>query len=213
MPPRGSNIGRVTVGLMNRVMDPVIGRSGTPLGPNQNRLAGMLGQEIELSDADALLMSDLGIGTLYGGTYKYVRFRSGDVANTFKRGSLLFWDSAAANQVTSTEALATNVGIAGIQINPTTGSYAVVPGNYGWIYVGGGRIAVAWKAALTVTAAVGLQAIWSTAGAGADNGTVDTLAIATGVSMARFMGIAEVLPVAASITNINMPMVRRRITT
>jgi len=170
----------------------------------------MVGAEIELDNSAALLQSDTAIGTLFGGVYKYVRIRAADVAGTFKRGSLLFWDSAADNQVTSTEALATAVGVAGVQINPTTGNFAIVPGNYSWIFIGGGKCAVANKAALTVAAAVGLQMQWSVAGAGADNGTVDTLAVATGVSMAKFVGIADSLPVAGSITNVWMPLIRKR---
>lgn len=212
MPSRTSNIARVPLGYLNRIMDPVPGRSGTPLGPPTTaRFTGQLGAELELGDADALQLSDTAIGTLFGGVYRYVRFRAADVANTYKRGMLVMVDTAAANQVTSTEALATASGIAGWQINPTTGPYAVVPGNYGWIFVGGGRVAAQWKAALTVAAAVGLQVIWSAAGAGADNGTVDTLAVATGTSMAKYVGQADVLPVAGSITTIWASIARRRL--
>lgn len=213
MPARSGNIARVSVGMLNRVSDEVIGATTLPLGPGSNKYANQLGAEIELSDADAALMSDPAIGTLYGGVYKYVRFRLADVANTFKRGMVVLYDSAAPNQVTSTEALATAYGMAGITINPTTGQYAIVPGRYGWIYVGGGRIACQWKAALTVAAGVGLTAQWSAAGAGADNGTIDTLAVATANSSAKYVGQAEVLPVAGSITNVWMPLVRRRIVT
>lgn len=212
MPGRSSNLARVTLGLLNRVMDPVPGRSGTPLGPasTSQRFAGQVGAEIELDNPGALLMSDLAIGTLFGGVYKYVKFRPADLANTYKRGMVLFYDSSVDNQVTSTEALATNVGIAGIQINPTAGNFAVVPGNYGWIFIGGGKVGVVNRAVLTVAAAVGLQMVWAAAGAGADNGAADTLAAATGVSMARFLGIADSLPVAGAITNVHMPIARRR---
>lgn len=211
MPARSGNIVRVTVGMMNRVMDPAIGMTTLPLGPGTGKYASQLGSEMELGTADAATMSDPAIGTLFGGTYRYVRFRAADLANTFKRGMLVFLDSAAEHQVTSTEALATAYGIAGVVINPTAGQYAVVPGNYGWIFIGGGKVAMQWKAALTVAAAVGLQAQWSAAGAGADNGTVDTLAVATGVSMAKYIGQAESLPVAGGITNVYQPFVRRRV--
>jgi hypothetical protein len=211
MPARNSNIARVTTGYLNRVSDPVPGMTSAPFGPGGNKYPNQVGAEIELSDADALTMSDPAIGTLYGGVYRYVKFRLADVANTFKRGMVVLNDSAAQHQVSSTEALATQYGIAGITINPTTGQYAIVPGNFGWIFVGGGRVACAWKATLTVAAGVGLQAQWSAAGAGADNGTVDTLAVATGSSMAKYIGQAEVLPVAASLTNVWMPFVRRRL--
>lgn len=212
MPARsGSNIARITTGLMNRVMDAAIGMTSLPLGPGTGKYTGQLGSEIELSMADAAMMSDPAIGTLFGGTYRYVRFRAADLANTFKRGMLVFLDTAAEHQVTSTEALATAFGIAGVVVNPTAGAYAVVPGNYGWIFIGGGKVAMQWKAALTVAAAVGLQVQWSAAGAGADNGTVDTLAVATTVSMAKYIGQAETLPVAGGITNVYQPFVRRRI--
>jgi len=212
MPGRSSAISRVSIGYLNRVMDPVPGRSGTPLGPasTSQRFAGQVGAEIELDNAGALQMSDTAIGTLFGGLYKYVKFSATPLANTFKRGSLLFWDGVADNQVTTNEALASLFGIAGVQISPTTGPFAVVPGNYGWIFVGGGKVGIANKASLTVAAAVGLQMQWSAAGAGADNGTVDTLAVATTVSMAKYVGQAESLPVAGSITNVWMPFARRR---
>lgn len=212
MPARsGSNLARVSTGLMNRVMDPVIGQTSIPLGTGNSKYAQQLGAEIELGTADAALMSDPAIGTLFGGMYRYVRFRAADLAATFKRGMLVFIDSAADQQVTSTEALATNVGIAGVVINPTAGAFAVVPGNYGWIFVGGGKVTMQWKAALTVAAAVGLQVQWSAAGAGADNGTVDTLAVATTVSMSKWIGQAEALPVAGGLTTVYQPFTRRRI--
>lgn len=212
MPARsGSNLARVTVGMLNRVMDPAIGMTTTPLGPGSGKYTGQLGAEIELGNADAAMMSDPAIGTLFGGSYRYVRFRAADLANTFKRGMVLFIDSAADAQVTSTEALATAVGIAGIQISPTVGQYAVLPGSYGWIYIGGGKVAVQYKAALTAAAAVGNQLQWSAAGAGADNGTVDNLLAATAGPAGKFLGVAELLPVAGAIGTMYMPFVRRRI--
>ena len=206
----GQKVARVTLGMLNRVMDPIPGMSGTPLGPPSAGWGGMLGQDFEITDADALMMSDPLIGTLYGGVYRYVKFRAADVANTFKRGMVVLADSAAAFQVTSTEALATAYGIAGVVINPTTGVYAVVPGNWGWIYCGGGKVACQFKAALTAAAAVGNQVQWSAAGAGADNGTVDNLLIATAGPTGKYIGQAESLPVAGAISNVWMPFVRRR---
>jgi hypothetical protein len=212
MPARsGSNLARVSTGMLNRVMDAVIGQTSVPLGTGNSKYGNQLGAEIELDNASALMLSDPAIGTLFGGTYRYVRFRAADLANTFKRGMLVFTDSAANQQVTSTEALATATGIAGVVLNPTTGNFAVVPGNYGWIYCGGGNVTMQWKAALTVAAAVGLQVQWSAAGAGADNGTVDTLAVATTVSLAKYIGQAETLPVAGGLTTVYQPFVRRRI--
>lgn len=205
------NIARVTVGLLNRVSDAVIGMTSLPLGPGSGKYPGQLGAEIELSTPDALMMSDTAIGTLYGGVYRYVRFRSADVANTYKRGMVVLADSAAEFQVTSTEALATAYGIAGIVINATTGAYAVVPGNYGWIFIGGGKVTVQYKAALTAAAAVGNQIQWSAAGAGADNGTADNLLIATAGPVGKYLGQAEALPVAGALGNIWMPLIRRRI--
>jgi len=211
MPPRSGNIARVTVGLLNRVMDPIIGMTSAPQGPGSNKYALQLGVEIELGTAEALMMSDPVIGTLFGGTYRYVRFRSADLAATFKRGMLVFQDSAAEHQVTSTEALATAYGVAGVVVNPTAGQYAVLPGSYGWIFVGGGKCAMQYKAALTAVAAVGNQIVWSAAGAGADNGTVDTALIATATATGKYIGQAEALPVAGAIGNVWMPFVRRRI--
>lgn len=210
MPARASNIARVSVGYLNRVMDPLPGRSGTPIGPTSGRFTGQVGAEVEYGPTEAAQLGDPAIGSLFGAVYKYVRFSATPLANTFKRGMLLFWDGVTEYQVTTNEALATQFGIAGVQISPTTGPYAVVPGNYGWI-VTGGKVAAQWKAALTVAAAVGLQAQWSAAGAGADNGTIDTLAVATAPSMAKFVGIAENLPVAGGITNMWMYLQRRRI--
>ena len=206
----GQKVARVTLGYLNRVMDPVAGMSGTPLGPPTAGWGGALGQDFEITDADALMLSDPLIGTLYGGVYRYVKFRLADLAATFKRGMVVMQDSAAPFQVTSTEALATAVGPAGIVISPTTGNYAVVPGNFGWIFCGGGICAMQFKAALTAAAAVGNQVQWSAAGAGADNGTVDNLLAATAGPTGKYMGQAYSLPVAGAISNVWMPYVRRR---
>jgi hypothetical protein len=166
----------------------------------------MLGAIQYLSEDDALKMSLTTTGTLYGGEYQMVRLAAGSGAVV--PGQLAFWDPSVAvdlYQVTVVEATAVNVSLkAGVFLN------VITPGNYGFIQISG-RANMKAKAALTIAAAVGQSLYASGAGAGADNATVDNsggagAATLTNITtlMARFVGIAEQLPVAGSLRLVNM---------
>ena len=98
----------------------------------QARFAGVLGKLLQVTRDEALGLSDLAIGTLYGGVYQYVQFKAGStVANA--RGQVVFYSSDAdrGNYIVTPDPTTVLTGFAGITLN------VVSKGNYGWIqYVG-----------------------------------------------------------------------------
>jgi hypothetical protein len=214
--PTGASqqIVRVSTGFLNRVNDPIIGSSSTLMGPGLSRFAGMIGATVILGPNE--VQYDSNIGTLYGGVYQYVRFAP---AGTYPRGSTLFWDLSVAEnlyQVTSVEAASGAKLLAGVSINPTAGAYAITPGNYGYICVGG-KVAVQFRAVLTGVPSVGVAVYAAGAGAGADNAEADVLNNAAPATLgdaalldARFLGWAETAPANNTISNVWLGFTRRR---
>lgn len=144
------------------------------------------GAYLRVNDAEALALSDTGVGTLYGGIYRRVLFKAGITGGGttgFKRGQIVFWDIATAGadnfQVTNVEATDPYL-YAGVVINATDTSGAPLSGKYGWIQVSG--VVTAQYRATVTSAGAFLPAIWAKAGAGADNAQWDTIAIATDVT-------------------------------
>lgn len=186
--PFVSQIGRVTTGLLNTVNDTLVAQSSNT-GTGQSRYNGQLGQRIALGPDE--VKYDSSVGTLYGGVYQYVRFKSGD-ATVPAVGLLCFWDLAVNEdlyQVTTVEPTGTS-RVAGVILNAVTG------GNYGWIQVAG-KATVKCIATLTAAGAVGQSVFTGAAGVGTDNAKVDTIAAATAITpltLARFIGIAETAP-------------------
>jgi len=146
------------------------------------------GDYLRLNDAEALQLSDTSVGTLWGGVYRRVYFKSGITGGGttgFKRGQIVFWDLVAVAagtatdpyQVTNVEATDSGL-IAGIVINATDTAGAPLSGFYGWIQVAG-LASVVGRAALTTTTALN-YAVWAKLGAGADNGAMDVLIASTG---------------------------------
>lgn len=86
---------------------------------------GQLGVWDRLNADQALKLSDTSVGTLYAGTYQYVKFLTAGAI-----GKAAFW-SDPDNFVVTTTAPATGVGFAGVCLNTVTA------GNYGWILVEG----------------------------------------------------------------------------
>lgn len=112
--------------------------SGTGASPR----LGQLGQEVELSNEDALHLSDtVNEGTLYAGTYKYVKtLLTG--TNTPARGLVAFW-SDPENDVVSADPGTNNGGcIAGVFINSPG------KGKFWWIQKDG-VMTVKYKASTT----------------------------------------------------------------
>lgn len=161
------------------------------------------GDYLRLTDAEALALSDTATGTLYGGVYRRVLFKAGITGggNTgFKRGQIVFWDLVTSGadpyQVTNVEA--TDVGIvAGVVINATDTSTAPLSGKYGWIQTAG-LCTGQCKATVSDTTQFD-AAVWAKAGAGADNGTFDSIALATDVTAySQVMNIMGIFVQAAA---------------
>ncbi len=119
--------------------------------------AGMM---IEVSDAEAQPLSDPSQSSkLYGGAYQWVQVDSGATAANVNtgRGAFLKLDapgvgagvepeSGYSNYVVTDQANAdADAFVCGVFLNPIT------PGNWGFIFVGGGRVNVTYKSSLTAT--------------------------------------------------------------
>lgn len=169
------------------------------------------GDYLRLTDAEALALSDTVVGTLFGGIYRRVIFKAGITGggNTgFKRGQIVFWDLVTSGadpyQVTNVEATDPQL-IAGVVINANDTALAPLSGKFGWIQTAGLCTGL-YRAA--VTDATQFDSVyWTKAGAGADNGTFDSLAAATAVTtllQAKYMGIAVETPVNAALKKIQL---------
>lgn len=182
---------------------------GSASGVNQG-IQDLPGDRIVLSTADALALSDTAVGTLFSGMYEYVRTTSTSTALPAV-GLLAFWNTALESVgnpyiVTGDETQAQGVALrAGVFINP------IIKGDWGWIQIAG-KASIKSRAVLTGTAAQGVAAYAAGAGAGADVGTFDVLnAVATAVTetllsqfMVRFLGVTEALPVAGTVTTVDL---------
>lgn len=193
--------------------DAVIGGqlSGVPAGLNipmggQN----VPGDRIVFGMADALAMSKVSVGTLYGGLYQYVTtFLTSTATPTISRG--LFWRILSADDsytVTPDESGAMGAdGWAGVSINTLT------KGNSWWMQIAG-KVKVQFRATLTGTGGAGTAAYFAGAGAGADVGTFDTFGgTATAVTFSnisqfldRYAGVLEAAAANGSATVIDMHM-------
>ncbi len=208
--PSGQII-RVTTGLLNTVNDSLPGQVVSS-GTGASKYQGQLGQRIELGPD--LVKFDSTIGTLLGGEYQYVRFASGMTA-TPARGLLAFWDTSVAEdlyQVTMDEGGLTQ----GANLNAGVVLNVVTKGNYGFIQVQG-RASVKFRAVLTGTAATGVPVFAAGAGAGADVATADVLGTGANPTFtqtvsqeARFLGIAEAIPVAGGISIVQLASLHKR---
>lgn len=203
--PWDSNIARVTTGLFNTVNDLYIG------GPNKigtdARYAGQLGKILTIGNDQIAQMFDSTVGNLYGGRYQYVKRRATDPASpTLAAGKLAFWDTTVSNwqtafQATTDENISTNQNAtirAGVWLN------AVTPGNYGWIFIGGGITPIRFRSVLTASGVTGSPVYAAGAGdAGDDEGTADVLSTdSTALANEKFLGWAITAPTGGSLTNV-----------
>lgn len=187
--------------FLNDVRDSVASGQPDAMGVLPGTYAGgglTQGDYLRLTDAEALAQSDTAVGTLYGGIYRRVLFKAGIVGGGttgFKRGQLVFWDILTAGadnfQVTNVEATDPYL-YAGVVINATDSAGSPLSGFYGWIQTAG-ICTVQYRAAVTSAGAT-LPLVWTKAGAGADNGTFDTIALATAAgnygALAQVVGIS-----------------------
>lgn len=201
---------RLVSGTVNGENNPAPGNvmgSSALAGGLVSSYAGQVGTRLILSAEDAGKFSNTANGTLYGGVYCYVKTNA--AAANIARGRLAFWDltvSEASYQVHQDETQNGGVPlIAGVFLN------AITPGNYGWIQISG-RATLQSRA--TVTAAT-RNIIWSGAGSGADNATVDGLANATAITGANlystFLGVAEQVAANGALIIVNLrPIISRQ---
>jgi len=162
----------------------------------QPRFGGVLGKILQLTDAEALRLSDIAIGTLFGGEYQYVLTKTGSTAAP-ARGTLAFWDTlanaGATGAVVTPDVTATNITqVAGIYLSAPT------KGNYCFIQVWG-RATAKYLAAVTDTTIGDIVFVDVT-----PTNTVDanTPAAATAAQQAKKIGIAYEAPANAGLKQI-----------
>lgn len=207
-----SDIIRMGSGSINTVNDTVIG--GVPALPSttDSLVAGQLGKEINLDDSQVIYNST--IGTVYGGTFRYVRLAATSTAVVV--GQIVFWDISVADnlyQVTTSEAGST-LGAqfrAGIVLNS-----GWTAGNYSFIQCVGPTY-TKFRAALTGAGAVGIAVYCAAAGAGVDNGFADVISSANPTQFGdvalmqdRYLGSASQLPTNGGLTLVNLNILNRR---
>ena len=170
----------------------------------------VLGDFIEMDNSNAALYSNSSVGTLYAGVFQRIYLDPGAAAT--KTGQLLFWvlGGLYRHQVTNVESNQTDL-IAGIYINgPSTGSFAITPGNFGFMqcFFPEGIAQVLMRGTLTNgSPAIGDLIYAAALGAGADNATCDDLTAATTVTcikQARFIGVSETIPVGATLAQVEL---------
>ncbi len=213
---------KLVTGFLNRENNAA---PGVPLSSSQfsggivEAYPGIVGLPFDLSEDDALKMGDvLNVGTLYGGTYQCVKFRSADAAP--KRGQIVYWDQTVAPdvyQVTTNEGIGTGANAwAGIVINPTTTptSAVITPGNYCFIQTRG-RASILFANPLTNPggAAIGAPAFVAANGSAvADiiNTAANPTFASVGLMLARYLGDCETLPVGNAISIVKLTEVGKR---
>ena len=129
-------------------------------------------------------------GTLYGGMYQMVQVSASATAANVAVGKVAYiLDGSQGSYIVTDEAHATSTAmIAGIFLNTIT------PGNFGFIFVGGGKVNVLPKASLTN----GTPAIGDNIVAGGGTGFVDDAAAKTVAPTALFLGTAITLPAGST---------------
>jgi len=154
------------------------------------------GDRICLDDATALALSDTTIGTLYGGLYMYVQFKT--TTRAAVRGGVCFFKTAdigTAYIVYGDADPSTTVPthIAGILICVITAN------NFGWIQIAGAASVLFDSASLTAVA----DGNWVTAKVSASTAsTADVGATAGVVTLAALLGVACGIPTSATVSTV-----------
>ncbi len=174
-----SPIIRVSTGKLNTVNDTVIANQAGITGVS--KFGGQLGKVLGLSQDQISTMFDASVGTLYGGSYRYVQLVSDLGTPEPAIGQMLFWDDSdapGAYTVTDSYDETDTPSPAGVYIG------GIEPGNYGFIQISG--LCALLFGTLSNAAATG-QGI-----------TVGTLGLANNASPVNpiYVGWAYELPVA-----------------
>lgn len=121
-----TGVARVSTQQLNAVDDPLPGQS---VSGSSQTYPGQVGATMTLNAAEAYRFSKLTTGTLYAGTYQYVRFYTSQ-SGTTKLGGPVYWQDPD-NFIVTADAATSGLGFAGVALN------VVTKGNYGWILVNG----------------------------------------------------------------------------
>ncbi|MGH7184483.1 MAG: hypothetical protein ACREJN_21265 [Nitrospiraceae bacterium] len=193
--------------------DTVIGGilTSVPAGVNASQgIQDIPGDRIIFGMADALALSKVSVGTLYGGMYQYITtYASATGAASVHRGC--FWRQLSLDNsytVTPDESGAAGVSLhAGVYINTLTA------GNSWWIQTAG-KVSVLFRGTLSGTGGAGVAAYFAGAGAGVDLGLFDAFGgVATAVTFGnisnfqnRYAGVCEGAATGGAVSIISMPL-------
>lgn len=199
-----SKIIRISTGKLNTVNDSTPGAPVTS-GTGAAQYQGQLGAKVIFGPDEVKYSS--AIGTLYGGVYQYVRFRTTATAAP-ARGLIAFWDISVAEnlyQVTNDESGVLGAqGWAGIVLN------AVTRGYYGFIQIEG-KASILFRAIISaVGPAIGDPVYCAGIGAG-EPAVADVIRSAVPATLAdvsqmseRYLGVAEVAPINSTISAVQL---------
>jgi len=199
-----SQVERVSSGALNNTGDPAIGQPlASPSGSIVIPFDGQLGQKYAVggltagSFSEALRLSNTTIGTLYGGIYQYVQFKS-DSSGANIRGGILFWSDIPNFIVTPDVTLATQGAIAGVSLAVN------VKGNYGYFQVAG-LASVLFKSSITKTTPAVGDLVIVDQGGGTPTARGDVLADSTNITSPiakSIIGWAYDLPVGGAVSRV-----------
>lgn len=189
----------LTAKFLNDVNDATLGGAvvSVPSGVQAPQSSATLpGDRIILDDATALALSDTAIGTLFGGIYMYVQFKT--TTRAAVRGGIVFFKTAdigtayiAYGDADPSTTVPTHV--AGILIN------VITTAQYGWIQVAGAASVLFDSASLTAIA----DGNWVTVKVSATTAsTADVGAVAGVVTIAALLGVACGIPTSATVSTV-----------
>lgn len=190
-----NNLNAVTPGQIS----PIFATQGIGLNFGSQ---GDLGKKIAVTDAEIGNFTYTPNGTLYGGVYQLVQVSAAATQANIAQGKIAYLLPTATGYQVTDEAHALSTAIvAGVFLNTVT------PGNYCFIFVGGGRVNVLLKTGLTNgTPAIGDNIV--VAGGG---GTADDAAAGTTAPTGLYLGNAVTLPASNTLSVIYMERIKNRI--
>lgn len=184
---------------LNALNMPAPGDSSPNLETGSYRFQGQLGQTTTLRRDQAAQLSDLSVGTLFGGTYQLVQTVAGSTAAP-ARGVAAFWHTAATFVVTPDVPTQPGGLFAGVYLNaPTKGNFCVIQTK---------GIATVLFDTLTETGVIG-DTVFVVAG-GVFNNLADATAVNAG-NVNDIVGTALTQPVSAEYDQIFLIATRENV--
>lgn len=194
----------VANGALNAVMVATIGELSTLLANITYGSQQDIGKKIAVSNSDIGAYTNLTNGTLFEGVYQVVQIDSAATVASCGVGMIAYhlFSNSAINVVTDV-AHATSTSIpAGVFLTPLP-----VAGDFTVIFVGGGRVNVAFKAGITN----GAPAIGDNVVVGVTGGFVDDAAAGSTTPTAVFLGHATTAPASSTTSPVYMNNIIDRI--